>query len=47
VLEYHPEGCPDADPRAAAEHAVKEAGLETKSIWHADDGYGMLWAWRR
>ncbi|HEV2923478.1 MAG TPA: FkbM family methyltransferase [Solirubrobacteraceae bacterium] len=47
VLEYHPEGCPDGDPRAAAEDALKRAGLQTKTIWHGDDGYGMLWAWRR
>jgi FkbM family methyltransferase len=47
VLEYHPEGRSNVDPRAAAEHALAEAGLETRSIWHSDDGHGMLWAWRR
>jgi FkbM family methyltransferase len=47
VLEYHPEGCRDGEPRAAAEHALEQAGLQTKPIWHSDDGYGMLWAWRR
>jgi FkbM family methyltransferase len=43
VLEYHPEGCPGRDPRATAEDALGRAGLETKSIWHTDEGYGMLW----
>jgi FkbM family methyltransferase len=47
VLEYHPLGSPDTDPRASAEHALRQAGLETESIWHGDDGYGMIWAWRR
>ncbi|HWX96750.1 MAG TPA: FkbM family methyltransferase [Solirubrobacteraceae bacterium] len=47
VLEYHPEGCPDGDPRAAADRALKQAGLETAPIWHGEDGYGMVWGWRR
>jgi FkbM family methyltransferase len=46
VLEYHPHLCPDADPRAAAEQALAQAKLSTASIWHSDDGYGMVWAWR-
>jgi FkbM family methyltransferase len=46
VLEYHPEGSPNADSRAAADHALKQAGLETKSVWDGSDGYGMLWGWR-
>jgi FkbM family methyltransferase len=47
VLEYHPHLCPERDPRAAAEAALAEAHLTTASIWHRDDGYGMMWAWRR
>jgi hypothetical protein len=47
VLEYHPHLCPGADPRAAAERALADADLATASIWHRDDGYGMMWAWRR
>jgi FkbM family methyltransferase len=47
VLEYHPHLCPDRDPRASAEGALAKAGLSTAPIWHREDGYGMLWAWRR
>jgi FkbM family methyltransferase len=46
VLEYHPHLCPGEDPRAAAQQALARAGLSTAPIWHRDDGYGMLWAWR-
>lgn len=46
VLEYHPHMCPSPDPRAAAEVALSDARLRTAPIWHRDDGYGMLWAWR-
>jgi FkbM family methyltransferase len=46
VMEYHPLRSPDSNPRAAAERAVRDAGMQTASIWHGDDGHGMLWAWR-
>jgi hypothetical protein len=46
VLEYHPHLCPDPDPRGAAERALAGAGLKITPIWHRDDGYGMVWAWR-
>jgi FkbM family methyltransferase len=46
VLEYHPYLCPGPDARAAAESALEEAGLRVQSLWHRDDGHGMLWAWR-
>jgi FkbM family methyltransferase len=46
VIEYHPEGSPEADSRAAVERALAAAGLLTAPIWHAADGVGMLWAWR-
>lgn len=47
VLEYHPHLCPGPNPRATAERALAQADLSTASIWHREDGYGMLWAWRR
>jgi FkbM family methyltransferase len=47
VLEYHPHLCPEgAEPRAMAERVLADAGMNAASIWHRDDGYGMLWAWR-
>ena len=46
VLEYHPHLGPGGDPRQAVEQALREAGLRMADIWHRDDGYGMLWAWR-
>jgi len=46
VLEYHPHLGPEGDPRAAAERALREAGLKIADIWHRPDGYGMVWAWR-
>jgi FkbM family methyltransferase len=46
VLEYHPHLCPGPDPRGAAESALEAAGLCVQSLWHRDDGHGMLWAWR-
>jgi FkbM family methyltransferase len=45
VLEYHPAGAP-GPPRVAVEARLREAGYELEPIWHRDDGYGMLWAWR-
>ena len=46
VLEYHPHMCPGADPRAEVERLLADARMSVASIWHRDDGYGMLWAWR-
>jgi FkbM family methyltransferase len=46
VLEYHPHLGPGGDPRQAVEQALRDAGLRMADIWHRDDGYGMLWAWR-
>jgi FkbM family methyltransferase len=46
VLEYHPRLCPGPDARAAAESTLRAAGMSVHSIWHRDDGHGMLWAWR-
>jgi FkbM family methyltransferase len=46
VLEYHPRSCPAPEPRGTAESLLRGAGLSVQSIWHRDDGHGMLWAWR-
>jgi FkbM family methyltransferase len=46
VLEYHPHLCPAPDPRAEAERLLGQAQMTVKDLWHRDDGYGMLWAWR-
>jgi FkbM family methyltransferase len=46
VLEYHPHLGPGGDPRAAAEQALRDAGMSIADIWHRPDGYGMVWAWR-
>ncbi|MFI5008938.1 MAG: FkbM family methyltransferase [Solirubrobacterales bacterium] len=46
VLEYHPHLCPGPNARGAAESALEAAGLCVQSLWHRDDGHGMLWAWR-
>jgi FkbM family methyltransferase len=47
VLEYHPHLCPDPDPRALAERLLRSAGYEVQDIFHAPDGHGMIWGWRR
>jgi FkbM family methyltransferase len=46
VMEYHPYLCPAGDPRAAGEAALRAAGMTVQTIWHREDGHGMLWAWR-
>jgi FkbM family methyltransferase len=46
VLEYHPSGCPAADPHAAMRGLLAAAGLQVHDIWRRDDGHGMVWAWR-
>ena len=46
VLEYHPRGSPEPSPRSALLHVLERAGMTTESIWHGQDGHGMLWAWR-
>ena len=48
VLEYHPEGCPGADPRGEAERALAGAGFEVASgPAKPQFGTGVLWAWRQ
>ena len=46
VMEYHPYRCPGGDARKTAEAALRNAGMTVSTIWHHDDGHGMLWAWR-
>lgn len=47
ALEYHSHLCPGGDARAAAEAAMREAGLHiSHRFWYGSQGYGMLWAWR-
>jgi FkbM family methyltransferase len=45
VIEYHSRGCPEDDPRAAAERLLHEAGYRTRFIADQGGGMGMLWAW--
>ena len=48
VLEYHPQGCPETDPRLAAHQALSRLGccVHDIAVPHAPPGVGMLWAWR-
>jgi FkbM family methyltransferase len=48
VLEYHPEGSPDADPAASAERALVDAGYEVFPAGRKPAfGAGILWGLRR
>ena len=48
VLEYHPQGCQEADPGLVARRARSRLGcsVEDIAVPHAPPGVGMLWAWR-
>jgi FkbM family methyltransferase len=46
VMEYHPEGCPENDPHAAAARLLEGRGYEVLPIYQGPDGVGMLWAMR-
>lgn len=46
VMEYHPEGCPDADPPASVRGFLEGAGLTVGEIGRSPHGAGMVWAWR-
>ena len=48
AFEYHPQGCPEPDPRTAAITLFDRLGyvVEEVDIAHAPAGVGMLWAWR-
>lgn len=45
AMEWHAHGCPSADPRAAAENALVEAGFTVRHS-SSDADCGTLWAWR-
>jgi FkbM family methyltransferase len=47
VLEYHPQGAPDADPAQAASRRLADAGFEHGEPLNQHDGYGLIWAWRK
>lgn len=47
VLEYHSWGCPEDDPRAVAEEALRAGGYElVHGVQKAAVGAGVLWGWR-
>lgn len=47
VLEHHPRGSLESDPRGAVLHLLADAGLtQVATIFRREDGHGMLWAWR-
>jgi FkbM family methyltransferase len=46
VLEYHPEECPEASPRATAERLLQAAGYATELTGEIDEARGFIWAWR-
>ena len=48
VLEYHPQGSPETDPRLAAHQALSglDCTIEDIAVPHAPPGVGMLFAWR-
>ena len=48
VLEYHSWGCPEDDPRAAAEDALRAGGYElADGVQKPAVGAGVLWGWRQ
>jgi FkbM family methyltransferase len=47
VLEYHRWGCPEDDPRATAEEALRAGGYElAHGVQKPSVGAGVLWGWR-
>jgi FkbM family methyltransferase len=47
VLEYHADGCPSPDPRAAAEEALRDAGFEIAHTQRKPAfGAGVVWGYR-
>jgi FkbM family methyltransferase len=46
VLEYHPQGAPDADATAAASELLAGAGMTVGEPFDQHDGVGLVWAWR-
>jgi FkbM family methyltransferase len=46
VLEYHPEHCPGTNTHEVARELLERSGFQTRTIFEAPTGVGMLWAWR-
>jgi FkbM family methyltransferase len=46
VMEYHPEGCPGADPPTEVRKLLEDAGLTVGKVGRSPHGAGMVWAWR-
>ncbi len=46
VLEYHPQGAPDADTTQAVRRVLSDAGFVVGEPFDQHDGVGLLWAWR-
>jgi FkbM family methyltransferase len=46
VLEYHPQGAPQADTTEAVRGLLAGAGLHVGEPFDQHDGVGLIWAWR-
>jgi len=46
VLEYHPQGAPQADTAAAIRGLLADAGFRVGEPFDQHDGVGLIWAWR-
>lgn len=46
VLEYHPQGSPEADTEALVRRLLADAGFSIGELFDQHDGVGLVWAWR-
>jgi FkbM family methyltransferase len=46
VLEYHPQGAPQADTTEAVRRLLSNAGFRAGEPFDEHDGVGLIWAWR-
>ena len=46
VLEYHPQGAPEADTTQAIRRVLGDAGFIVGEPFDEHNGVGLLWAWR-
>jgi FkbM family methyltransferase len=46
VIEYHPQGNPQADTTAAVRGLLAEAGFRVGEPFDEHDGVGLIWGWR-
>ena len=46
VLEYHPQGAPQADTAQAARSLLAQAGFRVGEPFDQHHGVGLMWAWR-